>query len=457
MKTRLEIRDSIHGFIHRRNREQQIIDTPLFQRLRRIKQLALASLVYPGALHTRFEHSIGCMHIAGRVSHQLQLPDDEQQLLRLTALVHDIGHGPFSHVSEEILKGVSGKKQAHELLTFRIIKASKLLAGPLSDNEREEIVGILEGTRGDSLSRGIISGPLDVDKQDYLLRDSYFCGVKYGVYDLDRLIETLRIHKDKHDRSLAVSEDGVHTLEQFVIARYHMTSQVYRHRVRLISDSMIVRGIELGISHDKITWLKELYAFEDNDAFLENYLSWDDERLIKALLGDSVPQGYAKEMFERLVNRNLFKQICRLNFNDFDPVAKAALLSLPPADAKRLERQIESAVASVYTEFDENLVLARVLRQKSVASTEGSVLVICDDGTVPEFREKSTLFRSIDSAIHDQFIDIYAPVAWKDDSDRAVRKERYQTEIFSLLNDLLKAKTGLFANADAIAEREGIK
>jgi len=113
----LEIRDPIHGFINRRPREQQIIDTRLFQRLRGIKQLALASLVYPGALHTRFDHSIGAMHVAGRVAEKLNLAPEEQTVLRLAALLHDVGHGPFSHVSEEVLKGLSGKKQIHEQLT----------------------------------------------------------------------------------------------------------------------------------------------------------------------------------------------------------------------------------------------------------------------------------------------------------------------------------------------------
>lgn len=170
----LEIRDPIHGFINRRPREHQIIDTKLFQRLRGIKQLALASLVYPGALHTRFDHSIGAMHVAGRVAEKLKLAPEEQTVLRLASLLHDVGHGPFSHVSEEVLKGISGQKQIHEQLTASIIKTNDELNGPLSRNDREEIVGLLDGTRGDSVLKTILSGPLDMDKQDYLLRDSYF-------------------------------------------------------------------------------------------------------------------------------------------------------------------------------------------------------------------------------------------------------------------------------------------
>jgi len=236
-----EIRDPIHGFIHRDPHELKVIDTGLFQRLRRIKQLALASYVYPGALHTRFEHSMGAMHVAGRVAGELRLKQHEYRILRLAALLHDVGHGPFSHGSEEVMQGVTGKKQIHEEITAQIILNSAELDGPLSGDERKEIVGLLNDERGDAVLRSILSGPLDVDKQDYLLRDSYFCGVKYGVYDIDRLIETLCILEDQGQRELAITQDGVLTLEQFVIARYHMTGQVYRHKIRLITDSMIVR------------------------------------------------------------------------------------------------------------------------------------------------------------------------------------------------------------------------
>ncbi|MGO8789214.1 MAG: HD domain-containing protein [Terriglobia bacterium] len=209
MASEFEVRDPIHGFIYRGSREKKIIDSPLFQRLRRIKQLALASLVYPSAVHTRFEHSIGAMYVAGRIAERLDLGNEHTQILRFAALLHDIGHGPFSHVSEEVLRNVTGSKQAHEEIGYRIILNSPDLDGPLSRDERREIVDLLSGRCGDSVMRSILSGPIDADKQDYLLRDSYFCGVKYGVYDIDRLIQVLCIHSDTNDRFLAISQDGV--------------------------------------------------------------------------------------------------------------------------------------------------------------------------------------------------------------------------------------------------------
>jgi uncharacterized protein len=293
MTERFELRDPIHGFVQR-GEEKQIIDTPLFQRLRHIKQLAMANLVYPSALHTRFEHSIGTMHIAGRVAAHLDLLPEELRLVRKAALLHDIGHGPFSHVSEEVLKGLSGKKQIHELITRDLILNSPDLDGPLSGDDRVRISGLIDGSEGDSLLKGILSGPLDADKQDYLLRDSYFCGVKYGVYDLDRLIGTLYIQPDGYDRQLAITSDGVYALEQFIIARYHMNTQVYRHRVRQITDAMIVKGIQLGIEMDGHQWLKELYKYEDNEEYRKYYLSWNDEKLVLKMIEDSTPKGPRK-------------------------------------------------------------------------------------------------------------------------------------------------------------------
>jgi len=263
MLDNLEIRDPIHGFIYRDSHEREIIDTKVFQRLRSLHQLALAYLVYPGATHTRFDHSLGAFHIAGGLVHALTQSDSDKsdrRLVRLAVLLHDLGHGPFGHAAEPILKKHSsptvfaGREESkiHELISEKIILENEELKRHLSDTEREKIVGLLAGTFGDTYLHEIVSGPIDADKQDYLLRDSHFTGVKYGIYDQERLRNTLRVHQDGEERVLAISIDGLHTLEQFVLAKYYMTTQVYRHRIRLITDQMIARAISLGIEEDKI-------------------------------------------------------------------------------------------------------------------------------------------------------------------------------------------------------------
>jgi uncharacterized protein len=147
MSVGLEVRDPIHGFIYREPHEQDIVDSKAFQRLRRLKQLALANLVYPGANHTRFEHSLGAFHIAGRIATRLQISPSDSRLIRLAALLHDIGHGPFSHVSEPILKkhsqaekiSLKPKQQVHELISGQIIREDPSLAGLILDSDRTRI------------------------------------------------------------------------------------------------------------------------------------------------------------------------------------------------------------------------------------------------------------------------------------------------------------------------------
>ena len=244
-----EMRDPIHGFIKVSRKERDLIDTKVFQRLRRIRQLAMTFLVYPGALHTRFDHSIGVMHIAGRICNKLQESEPNRidakdiTLVRLAALLHDIGHGPFSHVSEHLLDESTYDKtdkdkpreKIHEKITVDIIQTDPEINTILCNEERDFVIEMIEGKekRWD-WRRDIVSSELDADKMDYLLRDSYFAGVKYGLYDLEKLIESCLITK-RPNTPLAISSKGIYALEQLLLARHHMTQQVYWHRVSLIS------------------------------------------------------------------------------------------------------------------------------------------------------------------------------------------------------------------------------
>ncbi len=445
----LEIRDAIHGFIYRDESEQAIIDTPIFQRLRRIKQLALATLVYPGAQHTRFDHSLGVFHVAATMADRVRLDDSEKRLIRLTALLHDIGHGPLSHVSESILEKFADREklslkpgqQVHEVLTAAIIKHDPSLARHLCEADREKIIGLLEGSWGDSLLRSIISGPIDADKQDYLLRDSYFCGVRYGVYDLGRLLGALRVNEDADERFLAISADDVHALEQFVLAKYYMATQVYQHRIRLISDAMVTRGIGLGISQDKIPWLRALYSFDGSWEHAKEYLTWDDQRLFSALLDERTGNGYAKDVFQRLMDRRLLKCIFRGRPVDFsDPEARKAAFEA----SEELLGKVETRVAEQF-KFDPNLVIAKIVTFfpgfKKTSATEENITVLHPAG--PRlFQDESTLFRAINDATRERFLDIYAPAIYRDSKDKKQKGRDYHKGIIEILNDLVKPRAG---------------
>lgn len=257
-------RDPIHGLIPVYPWELALIDTGEFQRLRRIHQLGMTYLIYHGAEHTRFGHSVGVMHTAGRVMDHLRdfeplksLGEEEffekKALVRMAALLHDIGHGCFSHVGEneadiypDLTDPASGETvSGHEVYTRRIIRErlAPVIEAHWPPEQGchmvEDILMLLSQGSSDPQFRffdDIISGQLDCDKMDYLLRDSYYCGVEYGKYDLDKLIHSLRTAAVADHYVLAISQSGIQTVEEFVLARYWMFIQVYFHKNRRLFD-----------------------------------------------------------------------------------------------------------------------------------------------------------------------------------------------------------------------------
>ena len=360
-----EIRDPIHGLIELLPKEVDVINTRVFQRLRRIRQLAMAFLVYPGTLHTRFDHSIGVMHIAGRICERLKQFSDidvECEQVRLAALLHDVGHGPFSHVSEHLLdkyvpqdRGATREK-IHEKITVDIIKNDPEIRNVLKPEERQFIVEMIEGKPTRDFQRDIVSSDLDADKMDYLLRDSYFAGVKYGTYDLEKIIESCRVYYEEDESYLAISDEGIYALEQLLLARHHMTQQVYFHRVRSISDAMIVRGIELVIEGNQE--IEQLYRYNDTSEFTENYIEYHDERLIDIL--KRCDQEKARNIFDRLYSRKLFKMIGELPLKDVDSApAKRRLLQMDDEQNEQ-KRKWEKRIAE-HLKIDPDYVIVNKL------------------------------------------------------------------------------------------------
>jgi HD superfamily phosphohydrolase len=267
-------RDPIHGFIHADRLEQALINSRPVQRLRSIHQLGFTYLVYPGAEHSRFSHVLGAMELAGKVYDALAArgglldPDPRcpaRRLLRATALLHDIGHAPFSHSAEDLFEhGID-----HEQMTARLLclpEIEEIFRAHADGLEPRAVVRLLADPADDVerlLSR-VISGELDVDKMDYLLRDSLYCGVRYGVFDLARVLETILPIEDPETGSwgLGVDEGGVHALEALVLARYYMFTQVYFN--------LTGKALELHFSE----WLKEAGRRWPADA--EAFLAHDD-------------------------------------------------------------------------------------------------------------------------------------------------------------------------------------
>ncbi|WP_408998398.1 HD domain-containing protein [Syntrophus buswellii] len=443
-----EIRDPVFNFIRLTGTEADIVNSSVFQRLRGIRQLAFANLVYPGALHTRFEHSLGVCHVTDLMAKALDVSAEERDLLRLSALLHDIGHGPFSHISEDILEIYSDKREPdntykiHESITGDIIKQSEELNRYIRQSDIDKIIKILGSGYGDPLLHSIVSGPLDADKQDYLLRDSYFCGVKYGVFDLNQLHRELRwVEDDVEGKYLMISKDGVHAVEQFVLAKYYITNQVYRHRVRLITDQMLVRAITCGIDHDKIDSLQDLYTYKSDQKYLEEYLLWDDSKFMVTLTDDKFKGKECHDLLTRLKNRNLFKRIYQKQIKELPEVCRLYLSGISKPKNKVLRAKLESHlwehVCKLVSEKcngnitcspnNSNYLIVYDYKIKSVRemsrNDEASIPVEKGIKSPSTFEEESTLFKSIDEKLNQAFVEIYAPVSYDTPVDRTKLKK----------------------------------
>ena len=239
----LDIIDLIHDFIRVYDHELEIIDNPIFQRLRRIKQLSGAHLTYPAAQHTRFEHSLGVMHIASQAGYVLKekgiLKWHEIKILRLAGLLHDIGHGPFSHLFEEIIQQ---KKISHEDFGKAIILKSEI-GDTLTKNgfDKKFITKVAFGESKYQYLNEIISGTLSADMMDYLLRDGYFTGAEHAKIDHKRLTQSLDVHKKK----LALERSALYSFESMMHSRYQMFKAVYFHKTVRAAEVMLIEALRL--------------------------------------------------------------------------------------------------------------------------------------------------------------------------------------------------------------------
>lgn len=331
------VRDPLYGFVGLTENEIKILDTPILQRLRRIRQLAFTHLVYPSANHTRFEHSLGVLHIATRMANQLGISDEDLKILRYAALLHDIGHGPFSHVFEAILKKVNKSPISHERITQRLIQESDILSilGDTSDQVIE-----MFSENNDSIIYQILSSNLDADKIDYLRRDGFHIGVAYGTFDLERILHTLGTVESGGKRFLCTLWKGADALDNFRLSRYLMHIQVYQHHTSLIAQRMLVRSVEVAYRDDAI---EKSYFDVDSAEFLNKFIELDDARLI-SLLSTSSSQK-VNDFAQRIETRNLFKRGFDVPMDQVeDPILRANLFK---EHSQEKIREIETAIAEI--------------------------------------------------------------------------------------------------------------
>jgi HD superfamily phosphohydrolase len=349
------INDAIHGMFRIKGVREELLATPEFNKLSHIKQLGLAHLVFPGAHHTRFEHSLGVSHIGGLMADSVGLDEHEKSIVEVAGMLHDVGHGPYSHTLEHILHERGGADHMH--ITEGIITGDYDILredeNSLFDNRQkvpdilekydidpEQVAGLIHGADAAGSERNLfnwseggsnfeaqdntlahlIHGPVDCDQLDYLLRDAHFTGVRHGVVDHLRLVECL----ERHSGDVAVTEGGVPALEGMLMARGLMYSAVYFHKVTRVTEMMLSRAVERS---------------EDNlpDAV-------DMQRMVDAEIWQALSEagGIAKDMLRRLKYRQLLKVCVTRRAEELSDAQIKRLVQLAENSAER--REIEDEI-----------------------------------------------------------------------------------------------------------------
>ena len=377
------INDPVYGFITVPfTSAQNIIDHPWFQRLTRIRQLGLTSLVYPGALHTRFHHALGAMHLMGSAIETLRskghkISDDEAEAATLAILLHDIGHGPFSHALEKLLIPVT-----HEYLSSSFMKVlDKEFGGVL-----HQAIGIFNNTHPKKYLNQLVSSQLDVDRLDYLNRDSFFTGVSEGVISSERIIRML----DIHDGNLVVEEKGLYSVENFIVARRLMYWQVYLHKTVLAAEHMLIniigrakeltsRGYSLFASEPLSIFLKGSIKesdFQENDLSLRKFSLLDDFDVLSAVKEwSNHADPVLSYLCKCLINRNLYKiEISK------EPFEENKLLELRHKFSQLMEIDFEDS---------EYLVFSGNVWNNAYKVEKNNINILFRDGTVMDIANAS--------------------------------------------------------------------
>jgi hypothetical protein len=365
------VKDSVHDHIEVTGVASDLLDTPPVQRLRRIRQLGTVDLVYPSANHTRFEHSLGVYHLANRALSHLGIEGQQAERVRAAALLHDIGHGPYSHNIEGLIYRQTGKY--HDDIGDLV--ESGTVARILTEHglNPDRIAGLVagEGQLGQ-----LVSGELDVDRMDYLVRDAHHTGVPYGTIDHGRLVRELRFV----DGELVLDEGNVQSAESLLLARALMNPTVYSHHVARIAKSMLQRAAERLLATGATT--------------AEQLRRMDDHALHVAMRECEATVGYAR----RLERRNLYK---RAVWAEMDAVPEDILIA-EHETIRDFERDIADSVA-----LDPDEVILDVPSRPEMTESSSRVLV---NGEIRELGQQSTLVGALRAAQRDQWrLGVYAP------------------------------------------------
>ena len=285
------IRDPLYGFITVNEMELDVVSAPAVQRLRRVAHLGLSDAVYPSATHSRFEHSLGVMHLAGELAESLGLPEETSQAYRIAGLLHDVGHSPFSHALEEVIEERLGFE--HERQSERIIRELDELYAP----DAEFVIDIIHG----NTKYDLVAGAIDADRLDYLQRDARRTGFQNSSVDVRTIVKFAR----RHDDRIVFDKKAVQAIEDMFSARLRMLKTIAGHHATRIAEAMLRRAVD---------------EFLDETGYTaEDVLTWDDYQLHTHLLEheghEHIPAETDPQLYTRIANRDLYKRALYVNEN----------------------------------------------------------------------------------------------------------------------------------------------
>lgn len=372
------LRDPVHGYIHITSPViWRLLDTPEFQRLRRIRQLGGVFQVYHTAEHSRFSHSLGVYEIVRRMTEEVpdiggSLSRQEKLVVLCAALLHDVGHGPYSHSFERL------SHCSHEQMTMRLILEDTDIHTVLAEADPSlpaQVAAVIQGTCPNPLLCDLISSQLDADRMDYLLRDAYETGTSYGTFDLERILRCLRVKNGR----LCIKESGMHSVEDYIMARYHMYWQVYLHPVARAYEVMLQlffdRYSEVR-SQLKIDLLENVFHLSELTCFLE----LDDCRLVTGLQQASVSDDrILADLADRLLSRRLFDWIEEPD----------------PSQEFQIRRRLEQAGLPTLFYLREDVSGSKVYLPYH--EDRAQIRVLCADGEVRNLSHQSAIVSALDT------------------------------------------------------------
>ena len=391
------LKDPVHSYIHIHYEViWNCLDSKEFQRLRRIRQLGGDFQVYPTAEHSRFSHSLGVYEIVRRMVTEVkslcvELTEYEKVCVMLAGLLHDVGHGPFSHAFEHITN------HSHEEYTAKIILGNTELNAILravSEKLPQDIVSIIQHTHENDILNQIVSGQLDADRMDYLLRDSYFTATSYGQFDLERILRTMRVRKTNEGRKvIVVKYTGIHSVEDYIMARYQMYWQVYYHPVARSYEAVFIQLFNrlkdiFKVDKDYFEDMKVLIPFlEKSEVSVEEYFKLDENSLLYCctLIQDKEDK-IAADLAKRLQNRRLFEYV---DYNEENLAQIKNMLKENNLD-ERYYLRIENIEASVYSPYKGRKILIEKLNGDIVALEKASTIV--ESITKGQTKKEGTIF-----------------------------------------------------------------